>query len=232
MNIQKVEVHKRENSGRGHCRRLRKSGRIPIVFYSKSRNETFSVAEPDFREIVKSAGASIVELDSGDGEASLALIKEVQRDPCTDMILHIDFVEVTRGEELQAKVPLVFIGEATGVKLEGGILDIMVREIEVRCRPSLLPPSIDIDVSELAMGDSLHVSALPTLEGVAYLSDPDLTLISCVGTASGRADLEDEDLDEEGEGAEGEGAEGEGAEDEGEEGEDKSPADATNSGDE
>jgi len=140
MNIQKIEVQKRETVGRGHCRRLRSSGRIPIVFYGKTRNERYSLAEPDFRVMDKAAGASLVELEPEEGEASLALIKEVQRDPCTNAVLHIDFLEVTRGHELQTKVPLVVIGEAIGVKLEGGILDIMTREVEVRCRPVCFHP--------------------------------------------------------------------------------------------
>ena len=209
MKIQKVEVQKRERSGRGHCRRLRRNGRIPVIFYGKSRNEKFSLAEPDFRELERSSKASLVELESGQGEPALALVKEVQRDPCSDQVLHVDFIEVTRGEELQAKVPLIFVGEAFGVKQEGGILDIMTREIEVRCRPSLLPPSIEIDVEELTLGDSLHVSVLPELEGVSYVSDSELTLVSCVGTASGRAEAEDEEIEaEEGEEGEGEGEEG------------------------
>ena len=221
MNIQKIEVRKRGNVGRGHCRRLRKSGRIPVVFYGKGRNESYSLAEPDFRSMDKTSGASLVELEPDEGEASLALVKEVQRDPCTDAVLHIDFIEVTRGQELQTKVPLVIIGEAEGVKVDGGILDVMAREVEVRCRPSLLPSDIEIDVSELTLGDSLHISALPEIEGVTYIGDAELTLVSCVGTASGRAEadeFEDEETDEEGEteGEEGEEGEGEGEEDSGE----------------
>ena len=220
MNIQKLEVQKREGTGRGYCRRLRNSGRIPIVFYGKTRNERYSLAEPDFRTVDKASGALLVELEPDEGEASLALIKEVQRDPCTNAVLHVDFLEVTRGHELQTKVPLVVIGEAIGVKIEGGILDIMTREVEVRCRPSLLPSALEIDVSELALGDSLHVSALPEMEGVTFIGDPELTLVSCVGTASGRADA-DETEDELGEGegeetdeeSEGEASEGESSED-------------------
>lgn len=227
MNIQKIEIHKREKSGRGHCRRLRKSGRIPIVFYGKSRNESYSLSAPDFRVIDQASGASLVELEPDEGEASLALIKEVQRDPCTDAVLHIDFVEVTRGQELQTKVPIIIVGEAHGVKLEGGIIDALVREVEIRCRPSLLPSGIEIDVTDLSLGDSLHVSSLPELEGVTYIESPELTLVSCVGTASGRAEAEE--TDEEGvvEGDE------ESAEEEGDDSEEKSSEDApTDSGEE
>lgn len=226
MNIQKIEVHKREKVGRGHCRRLRKSGRIPIVFYGKSRNESYSLAEPDFRIMDKASGASLVELEPDEGEASLALIKEVQRDPCTDAVLHVDFIEVTRGQELQTKVPLVVTGEAHGVKIEGGIIDVLLREIEVRCRPSLLPSAIEIDVTDLSLGDSLHVSSLPELEGVTYIEDSGLTLVSCVGTASGRAEAEDAE-DEVGEEGDEESGEEEGEdEDSGEERSEDAPTDS------
>ncbi len=216
MNIQKLEVQKREGTGRGYCRRLRNSGRIPIVFYGKTRNERYSLAEPDFRTVDKASGALLVELEPDEGEATLALVKEVQRDPCTNAVLHVDFLEVTRGHELQTKVPLVVVGEAIGVKMEGGILDVMAREVEVRCRPSLLPSGLEIDVSELALGDSLHISALPEIEGVTYIGDPELTLVSCVGTASGRAEaeeLDDETSDEDAEETDDEESEEESSED-------------------
>tara|TARA_B100001964_G_C14211018_1_gene590516 strand:+ start:475 stop:1152 length:678 start_codon:yes stop_codon:yes gene_type:complete len=216
MNIQKLEVQKREGTGRGYCRRLRNSGRIPIVFYGKTRNERYSLAEPDFRTVDKASGALLVELEPDEGEATLALVKEVQRDPCTNAVLHVDFLEVTRGHELQTKVPLVVVGEAIGVKMEGGILDVMAREVEVRCRPSLLPSGLEIDVSELALGDSLHISALPEMEGVTYIGDPELTLVSCVGTASGRAEaeeLDDETSDEDAEETDDEESEEESSED-------------------
>jgi len=214
MNILSIGVQKREKVGRGNCRRLRKSGRIPAVFYGKDCNEAYSMAEPDFRAMDKSSGAALVELAPEEGDTSLALIKEVQRDPCTDEVLHVDFIEVTRGQELQTKVPLIITGEAVGVKLEGGIIDVMTREIEIRCRPSQLPSSIEIDVSDLNLGDSFHISDLPEMEGVTYLADADLTLVSCVGTASGRAEAEDLEDDEMEEGEEGE----EGAKDEESEG--------------
>ena len=204
MNILSIGVQKREKVGRGNCRRLRKNGRIPAVFYGKDCNETYSMAEPDFRAMDKSSGAALVELAPEEGDTSLALIKEIQRDPCTDEVLHVDFIEVTRGQELQTRVPLVINGEAVGVKLEGGILDVMTREIEVRCRPSQLPSAIEIDVSDLTLGDSFHISGLPEIDGVTYLADDDLTLVSCVGTASGRAEAEDLEDEETEDGEEGE----------------------------
>ena len=112
-------------------------------------------------------------------------------DPIKNSILHIDFVQVNRGEDLQTKVPLSILGEADGVKSEGGILEILANEVEVRCRPSNLPTEIKLDITNLALGENLQIKDLPVLDGVAYVSDPDGMLVSCVGSAGGRSSAED-----------------------------------------
>ena len=130
------------------------------------------------------------------------MIKELQRDQIKDRILHIDFVQVTRGEDLQTKVPLVLKGEAEGVKTSNGILEVLANDIEIRCRPSKLPSSVELDISKLLLGENLQVKDLPALDGVAYVATEDTILVSCVGSASGRSDAEetlgdeDEETDE------------------------------------
>ena len=130
------------------------------------------------------------------------MIKELQRDQIKDRILHIDFIQVTRGEDLQTKVPLVLKGEAEGVKTSNGILEVLANDIEIRCRPSKLPSSVELDISELLLGENLQVKDLPALDGVAYVATEDTILVSCVGSASGRSDAEetlgdeDEETDE------------------------------------
>ena len=104
---------------------------------------------------------------------------------------------MTRGQELQTKVPLEITGEAVGVKMTGGILEVNTNEVEVRCRPSALPTSIEIDVTDLDLGDNLQVKDLPEIDGVSFPGDPLQVLVACVGSASGRASADD---DEEGEG--------------------------------
>ena len=95
-------------------------------------------------------------------------------------------------------VQLKFVGEADGVKSEGGILEILANEVEVRCRPSNLPSEIELDISSLGLGQNLQVKDLPSIDGIVYVSDSDTMLVSCVGSAGGRSAADDSD-DEAGE---------------------------------
>ena len=204
LNDLTLRVAVRTEVGRQACKKLRAVGTIPVVYYGKDVNKSYSVEEREFRKLMRnSAGsAALFRLQSADGENELALIKELQRHPLTDAILHIDFIQVTRGQELQTKVPVLIVGEAIGVKTSGGILEVSMNEVEVRCRPSLLPSSVELDVSDLDLGDNLQVSDLPQIEGVSYPSEPTQVLVACVGSASGRAAAEDEEEISEEEGAE------------------------------
>ena len=120
-----------------------------------------------------------------------------------DTITHIDFVQINRGEDLQTKVPLALLGEAQGVKTQGGILEALANEVEIRCRPSNLPAQIELDISNLGLGENLQVKDLPVIEGVTYVAELDGMLVSCVGSAGGRSSAGDEDGESE-EGAAGE----------------------------
>ena len=211
-----INVAPREHTGRQACNKLRSSGRIPAVLYGKEVNKSFSLDDREMRILLRQASGttSLLRLLGEQGEDELVLIKELQTDPIKNSILHIDFIQVNRGEDLQTKVPLVLIGEAEGVKMEGGILEVLANEVEVRCRPSNLPTQIDLDITELALGENLQVKDLTETEGVVFTAEEDTVLVSCVGSAGGRSDAEDEEAvaGEEGEteGAEGEG-EGDGA---------------------
>jgi large subunit ribosomal protein L25 len=206
LNDLTLNVVSREDTGRYACKQLRSSGRIPIIYYGKDLNKSYSLEEREFRQLMRnSAGtASLFRLQLSDGEDELALIKEMQRHPITDAILHIDFVQVTRGQELQTKVPLEISGEAIGVKMSGGILEANANEVEVRCRPSALPSSIEVDVTELDLGDNLQVKDLPEMDGVSFPGDPLQVLVACVASASGRASADDDGLDDDTDVAEGE----------------------------
>ena len=204
-----IKVAPREQTGRQACRKLRFAGRIPAVLYGKDLNKSFSIDDREMRILLRQASGttSLLRLLGEKGEDELVLIKELQTDPIKNSILHIDFVQVNRGEDLQTKVPLVLNGEAEGVKTEGGILEVLANEVEVRCRPSNLPSQIDLDISELLLGENLQIKDLAEIEDVAFVADEDTVLVSCVGSAGGRSDAEDEE-DEEG-AEEGEGTEGE-----------------------
>ena len=188
-----IKVAPRDQTGRQACNKLRASGRIPAILYGKEINKSVSLEDRSMRILLRKASgtSSLLRLLGEEGEDELVLIKDMHMDPIKNSILHIDFVQVNRGEDLQTKIPLTLNGEAEGVKTEGGILEVLVNEVEIRCRPSNLPSQIELDISNLALGENLQIKDLPKLDGVQYVGDFDGMLVSCVGSAGGRSSAED-----------------------------------------
>ena len=123
---------------------------------------SLSVEDKEMRILLRKASgtSSLMRLIGEEGEDELVLIKELQQDRIRDRILHIDFVQVKRGEDLQTSVPISLLGEAEGVKVEGGILEVLANDIEIRCRPSKLPSIIELDISKLGLGGNLQIKDL------------------------------------------------------------------------
>lgn len=176
-----LKASPRDEFGSRHASRLRKAGEIPAVIYGPSGNRPFKVGEAEFRTIMRQVGdaAVLVKVDFGK-ESVLSAIREIERDPRTDAFLHIDFQEVSARDEANFTIPVHARGESVGVKNENGLIDVLAHELHIRCLPGNLPGSIDVDVSELHVGQSVHVKDLPALKGVAFLDDADLTVIACV----------------------------------------------------
>lgn len=189
-----LKVDTRDNHGTSLSKKLRSQGRIPAVFYGKDTLRHYSVDDSSFRALMRSTGGalSLIELEENSGNKELALLKDMQIDSVKDNILHLDFVQVTRGQTLETKIPLELIGESIGVKTMGGILEFHQSEILVRCRPSQLPKGLQLDISELDLGGSLQIKDLPAIEGVEYVADPEANVVTCVSSASGRAGADDE----------------------------------------
>lgn len=178
----KLNVLNRENTGRSVARRIRAEGRIPACIYSKGNSRSISLSAVEFRDLRRSlSGAALIELVDEKGETALTHIQEIQRNIIKNSIDHIDFHEVERGEAFVANVPVHLIGEseAIGVRNEGGILDHKSHSLEIRCIPSKLPDHIGVDVKNLAVGEAVHVSDLEALEGVEYLDNPAMVIVSC-----------------------------------------------------
>ena len=201
-----LKVSPREKSGSNACKSLRNSGKIPVILYGKAINKPYSVDDKETRMLLRKASgsSSLFRLLGDNGEDELVLIKDLQKDQIKDKILHIDFIQVTRGEDLQTKVPLVITGEAEGVKSQGGILEVLSSEIEIKCRPSNLPSQVILDISALELGSNLQIKDLPKIDDVEYVDSPEMILASCVGSASGRSGAEDEEDTEEDASVEGE----------------------------
>ena len=182
MNQVKLNVVSREESGRGPVRRLRATGRIPASVYSKGISRMITVQAVDFRNLNRQlAGeAALIELTDDQGQSMLTLIQSVQRDPIKGSVNHIDFYEVKRGESFVTHVPTHLVSESAcnGIKF-GGIVDHKLHEVEIRCRPSKLPDHIDVDIAHLEVGEAVHISELPQIDGVEYLGDPAQVVVSC-----------------------------------------------------
>jgi large subunit ribosomal protein L25 len=169
----------RQDTGKGAARALRRSGQVPAVIYGHAR-EPQALAIPT-RELERllgriSAESTVVEL-SLDGRTARTLIREIQRHPFKRDILHVDFQELVAGEKVTVNVPIVLVGTAEGVRA-GGIMDQVLRELSIEVDPVNMPNHIDVDVSQLTIGHSLHVSDLTIPDGVTVLDDEDATVVT------------------------------------------------------
>ena len=191
-------VKSRDQHGSSISKKIRAEGSIPAVFYGKDTLKHYTVDDSQFRTLMRASGGSLslLELDEGNGDKELALLKDMQIDSVKDSILHLDFVQVTRGQSLETKVPLELVGESPGVKNMAGILEFHQSEILVRCRPSQLPKNLTLDISQLELGGSLQLKDIPLPEGVELLGDLDSNIVTCVGSASGRAGAGDSEEEE------------------------------------
>ena len=172
---------RREDLGKGGARKARMAGEIPGVLYGHGETPIpVSVGARDFQLAMRThrGGNPIVNLAVSGGEYT-ALVRDVQYDPVTHNILHLDFQHISLTETIEVKVAVHLTGLPIGVKDGGGILETILRELEVRCLPTAIPASIDVDVSALNVGDSIHVRDV-TVQGVTILTDADSTLATVV----------------------------------------------------
>ena len=167
-----LTVQKREIFGRG-VKNLRKQGLVPAEFYGhNAKNISFSVAAKEFSKGFKEAGESTVLKLVFDNEKINVLIHDVDRNPLTDEILHIDFYGIKMDQKIKIKVPILFIGEAPAVKEQGGVVVKAINEIEVEALPADLPHHIEVDLSALsAIGNSIFVKDFNINKGVKVLVD-------------------------------------------------------------
>ena len=156
-----LSVEARNDRGKGAARRLRRSGKVPAIFYGpKSTATPIAVDRKDFAaHVANLEGSHLIRFQSpaADLQQRVALVREVQTHPVDGGILHVDFYEVDLTQRLQVTVPLHFIGRAKGVA-DGGILQPIVREMEVECLPSDIPQYIEIDVTALDIHDAVHLA--------------------------------------------------------------------------
>jgi large subunit ribosomal protein L25 len=182
-----LEAVKRSDSGKNEARRHRAAGRLPAVVYGTAKDGKAPIGVPvtvDPKGLMR-----ILRSDSGvntlitlklDGGATQVLVKEYQLDPVTHALLHADFYQLAMDKAIVVTVPVQIKGEAKGVKLQGGLLDFVTREIEVECLPANIPEHIDVDVTELDVHDSIRVRDIATGDKWKPLTDGDTMLVHVV----------------------------------------------------
>ena len=167
----------RAGIGTGVARKLRSSGQVPAIIYGHHREpQPLALNARELEKLLEhiSAENTVIEL-TADGRTARTLIREIQRHPFKRQILHVDFQELVAGEKITVRVPIVLVGAAAGVR-DGGVLDQTMRELEIEVDPVHMPNHIDVDVTNLGIGDSVHVSDLKLPEGVTVLDDPEASV--------------------------------------------------------
>jgi large subunit ribosomal protein L25 len=206
----RLQVREREQRGSADARRLRREGFIPGVLYGSGKeSHAICVPERELRRVLTGQGGLHAILDvvlEGQKTTHASILKDYQQDPIRGHISHIDLQEVRLDQPIQASVTVQLVGEPVGAK-EGGVLSQVQREINVEALPMEIPEHIDLDVSGMAIGDTLRLADLAPMEGVTYLDNPEEIVLASVGLPT-RVE-EPEEVAEEGEEAEGELAEGE-----------------------
>jgi len=173
----------RDSSGKGSARSLRAQGKIPAVIYGHGREpQSLAIETRELEKLLSkiSAESTVIEL-SMDGKSARTLIREIQRHPFKRQILHVDFQELVAGEKITVRIPIVLLGIPEGVRQDGGILDQVMRELEIEVDPANIPNHVEVDVNALHIGDSVHVREIPLPEGVELVGEPDSTV--CVVSA-------------------------------------------------
>jgi large subunit ribosomal protein L25 len=183
----KLRAELRTEVGRSAVRKLRARGLIPAIIYGGSdKPQPLQVAAPDINAMMSHASGEnvLVELEiAGEGSSRTALVQEVQHAPVDGDIRHVDFHAISMDQMIQAEVPLEPTGTALGVKTFGGLLEQSLRTLTIECLPRDLPDRITVDVSQLNIGDSIHVRDIQFPPGVRPKIQPDLTAFSVLAPA-------------------------------------------------
>ena len=179
----KVQAKVREGRGKNDARRARRDGMVPITVYGGGAETVAAVAQlSELAAILRSESGrnTIFTIDVEGVGASEVMFHDRQIDPVKGRLIHADLTRLVKGQKIEVTVPVHLVGEPIGVKERQGVLEQIIREIQIRCEPRQIPDSLDVDVSNLDVHELLHVSDIPVGEGVEILTDAD-QVIATVG---------------------------------------------------
>jgi large subunit ribosomal protein L25 len=173
-----LSANARDGKGKGAARSLRSQGQVPAVIYGHGRQpQPLALNARDLDKLLShiQAESTVIEVTVG-GHTAKTLIREIQRHPIKRQILHVDFQALVAGEKVTVSIPIVLLGVPEGVRLEGGVLDQTLREIEIEVDPSNIPDHVEYDITNMVIGDSVHISDLKVPEGVEVIDDPETSV--------------------------------------------------------
>lgn len=203
-----MTAEKRDTTRKSAARAMRRSGNIPAVLYGGGKEPVNLVVNT--REVEKVLSHEsinvLIDISVKDGEKTLAMIKEVQAATISRKLEHLDLLRISMDKKVDIKVPVIILN-AEPIKKRGGVVQVILNDIELKCLPTNIPEEIVIDLADCEIGTSLHISDMPVLEGVEYVGDPSDPVVSVL-TPKVKVETAGEGA-EGAEGAEGEGEEGE-----------------------
>jgi large subunit ribosomal protein L25 len=177
-----IHATRREGTGKGPARTARREGRVPGVLYGHGEESiALSVDSRELQRLVHSVSIenTIVDLSlDGGRQAVKVLVREIQRHPTREQYLHVDFFQVAMDEKISVEVPIVLVGEPIGVRTKEGMVDHQLRVLEVFCLPGEIPEKIEVDVSGLDVGDSIHVAELSVPAGIEVETESDRSVVT------------------------------------------------------
>jgi large subunit ribosomal protein L25 len=188
MEIRELTVERRDGRGKGAAKRLRREGRVPAILYGAVAEPlALSVAPKDVQRVLHAhaGGGVLVNVKlPGESEPRTAVVRDLQFHPVRETLLHVDLQAVRMDEEVTVEVPLHVVGEAAGVKEQSGILQLLMRTVEVACLPTLIPERLDADVSALRIHDVLTVADLRLPEGVRVTTPASQAIVTVAPPAA------------------------------------------------
>jgi large subunit ribosomal protein L25 len=200
-----LEIEARTPGKTSAAQAVRRTGKIPGVFYGNGRDpQAIAIDARALRHAIHDAGGRHAIFDvvaPGAKGRTPAILKDIQRHPVRDTLIHVDLLEIRMDQAIASVSSVVLVGEPRGVTMDGGVLDQPTHEVSVTALPANLPDHVEVDVSDLGVGDSIRISDLPVLEGVTYNDDPS----AVVASVTAPTQLEEPEVEE---GVEGEAAEG------------------------
>ena len=194
----KLEAQKRDSSGKGAARGMRRAGQIPAILYGR-KNEVIPIGieARGFKDFLQNYGENaFINLEIADHGSENVMVKEIQRDPVSNELLHTDLLRISMDEPITSAATIILVGSAPGIQ-EGGILEFPHRQLTLRCLPALLPEEIEVDINGLEIDDRLSVQDISLPEEIEILDDPNTRIVAVVPPRIEEEPEAEEDLEQE-----------------------------------